>query len=125
MGGEEPNGAEPAEDRRIRSLTAARRLMGAILEDALLCYGKYMLATTGAKRKQFLAAEQWLFGSCRGAIVSFEDACDVLGLERRHIRQLVLRWRDDVRLYGVENGGNGDLFRALRGHRSSRAQSGR
>jgi hypothetical protein len=70
-----------------------KRLMAAILTDAVECYMKQMNATEGRGRQLFLEAEEWVFGDSGGWVFSFENICDLLGLEPEYIRRGLLNWR--------------------------------
>jgi hypothetical protein len=76
---------------------AERRLIIAVLEDAVMCYQKYMRSTARHDRRVFDQAETWLMrrdpdASCDR--FSFEFICDALGLESDSLRQQLRRWRD-------------------------------
>ena len=77
---------------------AERRLIIAVLEDAVMCYQKYMFAKSAHDRRIFDQAESWLM--CRepcgtgGDRFSFEFICDALGLDCDGLRQQLRRWRN-------------------------------
>ncbi len=62
----------------------ARRLMAALLEDALRCLNKR--AYSKRPGTDAIEAAAWIAGSARGARVSFEDCCDALGFDAQRIR---------------------------------------
>ncbi len=78
------------------------RLLIALLEDALVCFQKYVRATSRSKRRLFMEAEEWIMGECRTRArradlavpaFSFEYVCDVLDIEPDSIRDTLRRWR--------------------------------
>jgi hypothetical protein len=77
---------------RAQSVLGMRRLMMAVLLDAIDCYQRFFLAT-GCKRRFFSEAEQWFMGRRRGAL-SFQHVCDCLGLDAERLRAGLRRWRD-------------------------------
>ncbi len=79
---------------------AERCLLAAILEDAINCYQTLQFATGGRSRRLCREAEQWIMGSRRRGgrdapypYFSFEQICDVLGLDADCIRARLLCWR--------------------------------
>jgi hypothetical protein len=78
---------------------AERRLIIAVLEDAVMCYQKYMRAKSAHDRRIFDQAESWLM--CReanpGSVdrFSFEFICDALGLDCEGLRHQLRRWRNE------------------------------
>jgi hypothetical protein len=68
-----------------------RRLMAAVLIDAIDCYVTYRHAQTGRGRLLFRDAERWIMRGRPGAPLAFETACAALGLApadvRRRLRQ--------------------------------------
>lgn len=71
-----------------------RRLILAILEDAVGCYQKYLLARDNRGRRLFRDAEQWLGSSSREMMFSFENICDILGLDAQYMREQLFSWRE-------------------------------
>lgn len=79
--------------RRRASLDGERRLMVAILEDAVDVYRKHADARDRKRRTLFDDAEAWIEASDKGWIFSFENICDVLGLDVDYLRAGLRRWR--------------------------------
>ncbi len=71
-----------------------KRLMLAILEDALRCLHKYADAKNGARRRMFREAEQWLCGESGSALFSFTIVCETLGIEPEYMRSGLREWRE-------------------------------
>lgn len=68
-----------------------RRLMAAVLLDAIECYVRFRHAPIGRDRALFREAERWIMRGRPGAPLSFEDCCHALGVPpemlRRRLRQ--------------------------------------
>ena len=71
-----------------------KRLMAAVLADAVDVYQKMAFSGEARGRQLFLDAEEWLLGDgpARG-FFSFENICDVLGLEPEYIRRGLADWK--------------------------------
>lgn len=74
-----------------------KRLMAAVLTDAVECYMKQLAASDPRGRQLFADAETWLFGEAGGQgaqwVFSFENICSILGLEPEYVRRGLLAWR--------------------------------
>jgi hypothetical protein len=71
------------------------RLLLAILEDAIHCYRKHLLATNRRRRRLFEDAEGWLMSDDGVELpFSFEQICLVVGLNPSYVRRLIRTWRD-------------------------------
>jgi hypothetical protein len=79
--------------QRKSHLEPEKRLMMAVLEDAIACYQKYAFARDPRGKAMFRDAEEWIEETGAGWLFSFENVCDVLGLNadylRRGLRRLV------------------------------------
>lgn len=71
-----------------------RRLMLAVLEDAVACYQKNVTATRPRAQRLYQEAEAWLFNEDGGLIFSFEAVCTVLGIHPEYFRTSLLRWKE-------------------------------
>ena len=71
-----------------------KRLMAAVLADAVDVYQKMAFNPESKGRQLFVDAEEWLFGggSTRW-FFSFENICDVLSLEPEYIRRGLVDWK--------------------------------
>ncbi len=70
-----------------------RRLMIAVLEDAVNCFMKQLHATDPKARQLFLDAEEWITAEDRTWFFSFENVCDTLELNPDYLREGLLKWR--------------------------------
>ncbi|MBI4529782.1 MAG: hypothetical protein HY695_38780 [Deltaproteobacteria bacterium] len=71
-----------------------KKLMLAILEDAVACLQKYCLASDKRRRGLFRETEEWLMEENNDSIFSFENICETLGFSPQYIRQGLLRWKE-------------------------------
>ena len=78
-----------------RSLREAEEgLMLAILEDAIACFKKYALARGGKGKALFQEAERWIMDESSDWIFSFENICEVFGLDPRYVREGLMQWKE-------------------------------
>ena len=68
-------------------------LMLATLEDAIACFQKYALARGGKGIALFQEAEDWILDESSDWLFSFENVCEVLGLNPKYVRQGLLEWK--------------------------------
>lgn len=78
---------------REGGLVRERRLMLAILQDAVECYQKYALARDPRGRLLFDDAQEWIESEEREWPFSYENICEVLGLNPEYIRRGLYKWR--------------------------------
>jgi hypothetical protein len=74
-----------------------RRLMIAILEDAVHCFMKQLFATDPKARQLYLDAEEWISAEDASWFFSFENVCNTLDLDPEYLRQGLFKWRDAQR----------------------------
>jgi len=70
-----------------------RRLMVAILEDAVDVYRKQSGARDRKRQALFQDAEAWIESDDKHWIFSFENICDVLSIDAGYLRSGLRRWR--------------------------------
>jgi hypothetical protein len=75
-------------------LEPEKTLMLAVLEDGLLCFQEHLAAATGRGKRLFRESEEWIFGNDGGWLFSFENICEVLGINPHCIRRQLLRWQE-------------------------------
>lgn len=71
-----------------------KRLMFALLEDAVGCFQKYLFVQTRKGKRRFNEAEEWFLAENDEEIFSFENICDVLGFDARYIRKGLMHWKE-------------------------------
>lgn len=81
-----------------------QRLMLAVLEDAVWCFQNGLLSKD--RRKQGLSrdAEEWIMEENADWLFSFDEICDLLGLEPRYVRKQLRHWKKET-LGGRPTGG--------------------
>jgi hypothetical protein len=79
--------------RRRTVLQPEKRLMLAILEDAIDTFQENVLAESGKAKIRFDQAEEWILERDQDWIFAFESICEELGLDPRYLRQGLLRWK--------------------------------
>ena len=80
--------------RRRTVLQPERRLMLAVLQDAIRCYQDNLFTRNRKRKKLFLDTEEWISAIDRDWVFSFEAVCETLGLNPEYVRQGLLRWQD-------------------------------
>jgi hypothetical protein len=80
--------------RRKLHLEPEKKLMLAILEDAIACYQKYVLARDGKAKILFQETEDWIRDENADWFFSFSNVCETLGFEPAYLRQGLLKWKE-------------------------------
>ncbi len=80
--------------RRKAPLEPEKRLMLAVLEDAVACFQKHVFARDGKGKAIFREAEEWILAQNSDWLFSFENICEVLGIDPRYARQGLMRWKE-------------------------------
>lgn len=70
-----------------------KKLMLAILEDAVVCFQKFLFAQHGRRKTLFREAEEWLFQESSQWVFSFENVCDALSLNASYLRKGLSEWK--------------------------------
>jgi hypothetical protein len=82
--------------RRNGSATApVKRLMMAVLEDALRCFQNHSEAKSRPRKRLYNEAEQWLCGEEGDGPFSFATVCETLGIEPAFLRSGLRQWRKE------------------------------
>jgi hypothetical protein len=80
--------------RRRARYDGERRLMIAILEDAIDVYRKQAGARDARGQQLFREAEEWVEDRDRSWLFSFENICDVLDLDAECLRGGLHAWKE-------------------------------
>jgi hypothetical protein len=80
--------------RRKTPLEPEKRLMLAILEDAINCYQDNLLAKRSREGRLFTEAEEWILEKGSDWIFSFKNICETLGFNPEYVRQGLLQWKE-------------------------------
>lgn len=75
------------------ALEPLKRLMLAVLTDAVRCYQIGCAAPTASRRRAFLEAEEWLFRAKADGPFSFESVCCALDIAPDYLRHMLHRWQ--------------------------------
>jgi hypothetical protein len=70
-----------------------KRLMLAVLEDAVRCYLTYANSRSRAQRRLFIEAEGWLMDRKADGAFAFENICETLGIDPNCLREGLRQWR--------------------------------
>lgn len=81
--------------------TPERRLVAAILRDAIDCYVRDCFTKDRHKKRSFREAEEWFFRDDDYGVFSLENVCGILGIDPGYIRRSLLQ-------YERQNSGNAD-----------------
>jgi len=73
-------------------LEPEKRLILAILEDAIHCFQNNLFAQSVKSKRLFREAEEWIVEVGSDWVFSFENICETLGLDASYMRQGLLRW---------------------------------
>jgi hypothetical protein len=75
----------------LRQLEGEKRLMIAILKDAVECLDKYRDARNDIGRCQYENALEWVQDKSTEWLFSFTNICDLLGFDPDYLRQVLLK----------------------------------
>ncbi len=76
--------------RRSEYLEPEKTLLLALLEDAIQLFQKYRDARDRAGKEQFREVEDWFLHEGNLWLFSFENICDLLGLDPQYVRRGLL-----------------------------------
>jgi hypothetical protein len=71
----------------------ARRLLFAVLQDAVACWFRYRHASSTRQRQLFRETYKWFWAKEQDRLYAFECICAHLNLDPEHIRRGLLRWQ--------------------------------
>jgi hypothetical protein len=80
--------------RRKTILEPEKRLLLAVMKDAIDCYQVHVMAQSGKRQRLFREAEEWIMERDSNWVFSFVNICDVLQLQPEYLRRGLLRWKD-------------------------------
>jgi hypothetical protein len=98
--------------RSDASLLPEKRLMLAVLEDAVAVYRKHVHSRHAAGRQLFEEADEWIRSDDVGWPYSFVNICHVLGFDVDYMRDGLARWAKESAQ------GAPTIFRRIGGSRS-------
>ena len=74
-----------------------KRLMLAVLQDAVECFQQYALSECPWEKEIFQEAERWVLARNSNWLFSFENICETLQLNSGHIRRGLRLWKEAKR----------------------------
>lgn len=74
-----------------RKLEGEKRLMIAVLKDAVECLEKYRGARNALGQCQYLSALEWVEDTDTDWLFSFTNICDLLGFDPEYVREVLLK----------------------------------
>jgi hypothetical protein len=86
--------AQYFENLRSKTIEPEKRLMLAILEDAVNYFQANVTAQSGSRKKLFRETEDWIMTQDDDWIFSFVSVCENLRLNPEYVRQGLLRWKE-------------------------------
>jgi hypothetical protein len=79
--------------RRKLHLEPEKKLMLAILEDAIACYQKYLFARDSKGKALFEEAAEWVEEVNGSGVFAFDSVCETLGLNPDYLRRGMTEWK--------------------------------
>ncbi|MGH7766251.1 MAG: hypothetical protein ACREQP_02250, partial [Candidatus Binatia bacterium] len=74
-----------------------KKLMLAVLEDALWCFQNGLISRNNKrKRGLYSEAEEWIMEETGDRLFSFNEICELLGLEPRYLRKRLVHWKEET-----------------------------
>jgi hypothetical protein len=83
--------------RRKLHLEPEKKLMLAILEDAIACFQKYVVAQDSKGKALFHESEDWIMEAAGDGIFAFDAVCEALGLHPDYVRRGLAEWKARAR----------------------------
>jgi hypothetical protein len=74
-----------------RKLEGEKRLMIAVLKDAVECLDKYRGSRNSIGQSQYLSAIEWVEDTDTEWLFSFTNICDLLGFDPEYLREVLLK----------------------------------
>jgi hypothetical protein len=78
-------------------LEPEKRLLFAVLEDAILCFQRFINATSRRQKHLHQDAVAWIFETDDNRTLSFESVCDACGLDPEFLRMGLRKWSEENR----------------------------
>ena len=91
--------------RRKTLLEPEKRLLLAILEDAINCYQDNLFSQRPKNKRLFEETEEWITTPGSNWIFSFDNVCETLGFNPEYARRGLLQWKEMKRRKQPQSGG--------------------
>lgn len=85
-----------------KPIQGEKRLLLAMLEDAVHCFQTYVLAKKPHERRLFQEAEEWIDSTDTLWFFSFENICDILGIHPGRLRSALQQWKSKQLIVAVD-----------------------
>jgi hypothetical protein len=82
--------------RRRIHLEPERKLMLAVLEDAVVCFQKHIFARDRKGKRLHQEAEEWILDCSNDWPFSFDTICEILGFNANYVRRGLLGWKRET-----------------------------
>jgi hypothetical protein len=79
--------------RDIRSIEPLRRLMVAMLVDAVRVFQTKIEARQPSTRQEFAEVQRWIFSDDETGMFSFKPLCEAMEIDPQTIRNGLVRWK--------------------------------
>ena len=80
--------------RGAATIEPLRRLMVAMLVDAVRCFQTKFETRQQARRQEFAEVRSWIFSDEDNGVFSFKAVCDALEIDPEAIRKELVRWKE-------------------------------
>ena len=80
--------------RRNTCLEGEKKLILAVLEDAVACFQKHYGARDKKGKELFYEAQEWLMDEKDDWVFSFRNICESLGINPEYLRSGLVQWRE-------------------------------
>jgi len=81
--------------RGAATIEPLRRLMVAMLVDAVRCFQTKFETRQQARRQDFAEVRSWIFSDEDNGVFSFKAVCDALEIDPEAIRKELVRWKEE------------------------------
>ena len=85
-----------------KPIQGEKRLLLAMLEDAVHCFQTYVLARKPHERRLFQEAEEWIDSTDTHWFFSIENICDILGIHPGRLRNALQKWKSEQLAVAVD-----------------------
>lgn len=92
-------------------LEPEKKLMLAILVDAITCFRKYIVSRKRKERILFQEAEDWMLDPNGDEIFSFGQICQTMGVDASCLRRELMAWKLDRIRRNIRYPASGDIRR--------------
>ncbi len=105
-----------------KPLQGEKRLLLAMLEDAVHCFQTYLLAKKPHERRLFQEAEEWIESTESHWYFSFENICEILGIHPGRMRDALKQWKAKQTLLHAQQQEQSTIHLSATGKSASRAE---